>query len=104
MRRIVRWGGRRLVATSRGRAGTSSRGGRRRAFAALAFYLVATVIGGGQLLRVAFFGSRGQWGEAGASLLIAVIVGWLASSIGVRLGIPPRSFASWLFHRGGRGG
>lgn len=100
MRRIVGWGGRRLLGASRGgSAARASRGRRHRAIAAFGVYLVALVIGGGQLLRVAFFGARGDWVQTGAAFILTVAIFGLAASIGVKLRMPPRVFLSWLFRR-----
>lgn len=100
MKRIARWGGRALLGGGRGRR--AARGRRRRRFAALAVYLVATVIGGGQLLRGIYFGGRAEWLAAGAALVLAAAAFGLAGSIGTRLGTPPRAFLSWLVGGAGR--
>ena len=100
MNRLIRWGGRRLLAGGRSSAARAARGRRRRAITAFAVYLVALVLGGGQLLRVIFFGARGDWVQTGAALILTVAMFGLAASIGVKLGMPPRAFLSWLVRRG----
>jgi hypothetical protein len=60
-------------------------------------YLVALVIGGGQLFRVVFFAARGDWVQTGAALILTAAMFGLAASIGMRLGMPPGA-------GGGRGG
>jgi hypothetical protein len=99
MNRLIRWGSRRLLAGGRGSAARAARGRRRRAITAFAVYLVALVLGGGQLLRVVFFAARAEWVQTGAAAILTVAMFGLAASIGVKLGMPPRAFLSWLFRR-----